>query len=80
MNKHLMASIYDIKGEKEKVVKIYRQILSDNPNDKEAEESLRRLATKSINLSGLNRDMYNFFIKANSKEELAEFERWLIGN
>lgn len=80
MNKHLLASIYDIRGDKEKVVKIYRQILSENPSDKEAEESLRRLATKSINLDGLNKDMYNFFIKINSKDELIEFERWLIGN
>lgn len=80
MNKHLLANIYDIRGDKEKVVKIYRQILSENPSDKEAEESLRRLATKSINLDGLNKDMYNFFIKINSKDELIEFERWLIGN
>lgn len=80
MNKHLLANIYDIRGDKEKVVKIYRHILSENPSDKEAEESLRRLATKSINLDGLNKDMYNFFIKINSKDELIEFERWLIGN
>ncbi len=80
MDMHLMASIYDIKGEKEKAVKIYRQILQNNQNDKQAEDSLRRLATKSLNIQGLNKDMYNFFIKAHSKEELIELERWLIGN
>ncbi|RDU63982.1 hypothetical protein [Helicobacter sp. MIT 14-3879] len=80
MDKHLLASIYDIKGEKEKVVKICRNILDSNPKDKEAEETLRRIATKNIDISELNKDMYNFFIKANSKDELNELERWLIGN
>lgn len=77
---HLLASIYDIKGMKENVIKIYRKILVDHPNDIEAEESLRRLATKSLNIIDLNKDMYNFFIRANNKDELNEIERWLIGN
>ncbi|MDE6886813.1 MAG: hypothetical protein K2P17_07240 [Helicobacteraceae bacterium] len=80
MDKHLMASIYEMRGEKEKVVKIYRNILTNNPKDKEAEESLRRIATKNININNLNKDMYNFFIKAENKEELFELERWLLGD
>lgn len=79
MDRHLLASVYDIRGNKENVVKIYRGILSDYPDDIEAEESLRRLATKQMDISGLNVDMYNFFVKADSKEELIELERWLIG-
>ena len=79
MNKHLLASIYEIRGEKKKVARIYRDILSLDPNDIEAEESLRRLATRSINISGLNLDMYNIFLNADSKEKLIELERWLVG-
>lgn len=78
MDRHLLASIYDIRGNKENVVKIYRNILSLHPDDIEAEESLRRLATRDINISGLNMDMYDAFINADSKEKLIEFERWLI--
>ena len=79
MDRHLLASIYDIMGNKENVVKIYRNILSLHPDDIEAEESLRRLATRDININGLNMDMYDAFINADSKEKLIEFERWLIG-
>ena len=79
MDKHLLASIYDIRGNKENVVKIYRNILSLYPDDIEAEESLRRLATRNINISGLNLTMYDIFINADTKEKLLDFERWLIG-
>lgn len=79
MDKHLLASIYDIRGNKENVVKICRNILSIYPDDVEAEESLRRLATRNIDISGLNFDMYDTFINADSKEKLIELERWLIG-
>lgn len=80
MDKHIVASIYELKGQKEKALMLYRQILIENPNDSRAEESLRRLASKNINLEYLNKDMYNFFIKATTKDELIEFERWLIGD
>lgn len=80
MNKYILANIYELKGEKEKAMKIYRNILNKNSNNKYAEESLRRLATKKIDVSDLNKDMCNFFIKADSKDELNEFERWLIGD
>ncbi len=80
MDKHLLASIYEIRNEREKAMMIYRSILKSNPNDKKAEDNLRRIAQRKINTSGINTDMLNFFKKSQSKEELFELERWLIGN
>lgn len=80
MDKHLLASIYEIRNEREKAMMIYRSILKSNPNDKKAEDNLRRIAQRKINTSGINIDMLNFFKKSQSKEELFELERWLIGN
>lgn len=80
MDKHLVASIYEIKGHREKVAKICRSILASTPEDKLAEETLRRLATRSINTDGINKDMCDFFTKADSKDELNEIERWLVGD
>lgn len=80
MDKHLLASIYEIRNEREKAMMIYRSILKSNPNDKKAEDNLRRIAQRKINTSGINIDMLNFFKKSQSREELFELERWLIGN
>lgn len=80
IDRHLLASIYEIRGEREKAMIIYRYILKQNPNDKKAEDNLRRIAQKKINKSGINIDMLNFFKKSQSKEELYELERWLVGN
>lgn len=80
MDKHLLASIYEIRNEREKAMMIYRSILKSNPNDKKAEDNLRRIAQRKIYTSGINTDMLNFFKKSQSKEELFELERWLLGD
>lgn len=80
MNKHLVASVYEIKGEREKAIAIYRDILRQNPSDKVAENSLRRIATRKVDSKGINSDMLSYFKKATSKVELYELERWLGGN
>lgn len=80
MDKHLLASIYEIRNEREKAMMIYRSILKSNPNDKKAEDNLRRIAQRKIDISGINTDMLNFFKKSQSKEELFELERWLLGD
>lgn len=80
MDKHLMASVYEIRGEREKAVSIYREILRINPSDKRAENNLRRIASRKNFAKHANTDMLNFFKKASSIEELYELERWLGGN
>ena len=79
MDKHLMASVYEIRGEREKAMSIYREILRTNPSDKRAENNLRRIASRR-NFASANADMLNFFKKSRSVEELYELERWLGGN
>ena len=80
MDKHLVASVYEIRGEREKAVSVYRDILKENPTDKKAESALRRIATRKVATSGINADMLSFFKKATTKAELYELERWLRGN
>lgn len=79
MDKHLMASVYEIRGMKDRAMSIYREILRINPNDKSAESALRRIATRK-HFTSANIDMLNFFKKARSKAELYELERWLGGD
>ncbi len=80
MDKHLVASVYEMRGMREKAVSIYRDILKENPIDKKAEDNLRRIATRKVATKGINADMLSFFKKARSKAELYELERWLCGN
>lgn len=80
MDKHLMASVYEIRGMREKAVAIYRDILKENPSDKKAENNLRRIATRKVATKGINESMLLYFKKAKTKIELYELERWLCGN
>lgn len=79
MDKHLMASVYEMRGDRDRASAIYREILRTNPSDKIAENNLRRMATKKT-FAGANADMLSFFKKARSWSELYELERWLGGN
>ena len=80
MDKHLMASVYELKGQREKAISIYRDILKSNPTDKGAEANLRRIATRKVATKGINNDMLTYFKKSRTKSELYELERWLLGN
>lgn len=80
MDKHLLASIYEIKGKKSKAIDICRNILMNTPNDKLAQDTLYRLIKNDININGINKDMCDFFTKANNEDELNEIERWLVGD
>lgn len=80
---NILASIYEIMGEKEKAKIIHRQILIDNPNNIYSENSLRRLADKKkYNAEKINKEILNCFINSNKddKENLNKLERWLIGD
>ncbi len=80
MDKYLVAGIYEIKGQREKAIAIYRSILRQNPSDKIAEENLRRIAARGVSVEGANKDMLTFLQKARSRAELHELERWLLGD
>ena len=80
MDKYLMASVYELKGQREKAISIYRDILKSNPTAQGAEANLRRIATRKIATKGINNDMLTYFKKSRTKSELYELERWLLGN
>lgn len=81
MDKHIVASIYEISREREKAIMIYRQILLQNPSDTCSENALRRLVDNKHVQYTINKDMLDCFMDASSNfDSLNKFERWLIGN
>ena len=76
MNKHIVAGIYDILCDKKKAIAVYRDILENNPNDREAEVCLRRLVSREINFKNINEEMYKLFLDSND-ENLTKIEEWL---
>ncbi|MFP4333627.1 MAG: hypothetical protein ACLFQJ_10035 [Campylobacterales bacterium] len=72
-----LASIYELQGLKDNALEIYRDILKDNPNNKEAKIAIRRLSGIRKKYKGVNEEMKDFFIKMDSEVEFYEFERWL---
>lgn len=79
MDKRIVAGIYDILCDKQKAITMYRDILANNPNDKEAEICLRRLVSKEINFdsSNINEEMYKLFLNASDSINLIKIEEWL---
>lgn len=80
LDKYIVASIYEILGEKEKAIAIYRQILLQDPSDSYSEYLLRRLVDKNNIEYIVNNDMLNCFININNNDNLIKLERWLSGN
>jgi len=72
-----LASIYELQGLKEDALEIYKEILSQDPNNQEAKIAIKRLSGIRKNFSGVNEEMKEFFIKMDSEVEFLEFERWL---
>ncbi len=73
-----LASIYELQGLKEDALNIYKEILKENANNKEARVAVRRLSGIRKKYSGVDEEMKNFFISMESDVEFLEFERWLV--
>ncbi len=73
-----LASIYELQGLKDEALEIYKDILKENPENKEAKIAIKRLSGIRKNFSGVNKEMKEFFVKMDSKVEFLEFERWLL--
>ena len=72
-----LASIYELQGLKDDALGIYKDILKENPNNKEAKLAIKRLSGIRKKFSNVNKEMKNFFVQMNDKAEYLEFERWL---
>lgn len=72
------ASIYEAQGLKDEALEIYKQILIEDPGNKNATAALRRLSGFASKHANLNYEMLDFYLNIKSKAELNEFLRWLI--
>ncbi|GHV03604.1 hypothetical protein AGMMS50229_03140 [Campylobacterota bacterium] len=73
-----LALIYESQGLKAEAAEIYREILAQNPANTDARLALARLGGKRRSFAGANREMVDFFVRMDSRVEIAEFERYLI--
>ena len=73
-----LASIYELQGLKDEALEIYKEILRENPNNKEAKIAIKRLSGIRKNFDGVNEEMKKFFTEMNSEIEFREFVRWLL--
>ncbi len=73
-----LASIYELQGLKEEALEIYKEILKEDADNKEAKIAVKRLSGIRKNFRGVDEQMKEFFIKMDSKVEFLEFERWLL--
>lgn len=72
------ASIYESQGLKNEALEIYKNILKQDANNKNAIDAIRRLSGLRSNHEDLNYEMLDFFVNMKSEEEINEFKRWLI--
>lgn len=72
-----LASIYELQGLKEEALDIYKEILKNDSNNKEAKVAIRRLSGIRKKYQGVNEEMKNFFVNMETEVEFLEFERWL---
>ncbi len=73
-----LASIYELQGLKNEALEIYKELLRENPDNKEAKIANKRLAGIRKKYLGVDEEMKKFFLTMNSEVEFLEFERWLV--
>lgn len=72
------AYIYELYGLKEDALKIYRALLIEQPDSKEAQTAIKRLTLGSRQFPPTNQAQKQLFIDANTQEEIFQFQRWLL--
>lgn len=72
------ALIYEAQGLKEDALEVYKNILTQDPSNKEALNAIMRLGGLINRKQIKNEQMKDFFINMTSAEEINEFKRWLI--
>ena len=72
------ALIYEAQGLKDDALEIYKNILKQDPSNKDALSAINRLSGLRKERTIKNEQMKEFFIAMKSDEEINEFKRWLI--
>ncbi|TLE00694.1 tetratricopeptide repeat protein [Helicobacter japonicus] len=73
-----LAQIYEMQGLKEDALKIYREILLESPENKEAQMAIKRLMLVQKYFPPLNLAKKELFVNPKSQEDLIQFQRWLL--
>lgn len=72
------ALIYENQGLRDDAIEIYKNILKSDPNNKDAQNGVRRLSGLKTQISA-NKIMLEFFLNLKNDDEIREFKRWLVG-
>ncbi|CAD7287680.1 hypothetical protein LMG7974_00560 [Campylobacter majalis] len=78
LNTITKALIYEEQGLKDDALEVYKNILKNDPNNKDAISAIRRLSGLRKNIKAQNEQMKDFFVNMQSENEINEFKRWLV--
>ena len=72
------ANILESQGFFKEAFAIYKNLLTQNPNDNEIKKALKRLKKYRISFQNINEEKKDFFISMETDNEFRKFEEWLI--
>jgi len=72
-----LASIHESQGYRDEAIKIYQDILDNDPQNEAALLGLKRLTQSRQTFMGVNQKKKFYFVRMNKKEQFLKFERWL---
>ncbi|MDL0088603.1 hypothetical protein [Campylobacter gastrosuis] len=78
LNTITKALIYESQGLKDDALEVYKNILKNDPSNKDALLAIYRLSGVRKSKPIKNEQMKEFFINLNTPEEVNEFKRWLL--
>ncbi len=64
----------ELKGNKPKALRIYKDILKDDPYNDDIKKAIKRVQKATR----VNEEMRDFFISIDNEDKKNEFERWLV--
>ena len=77
MNTLTLASIHASQGYRDEAIKIYEDVLREDPENEEARLGLKRLTQERRTFSGVNQKKKYYFARMGKKAQYLQFERWL---
>jgi len=76
-NNSIYAQILQSQGFTKEALEIYENLLKQNPNDKNLQETINSLKNSRKKFKGVDIKKRDFFIKMKSKKDFKKFEEWL---
>lgn len=72
------ALIYESQGLIEDALEVYKNVLKNDPQNKDAQNAIRRLSGIRRKIKCQNEPMRELFINMKTPQEITEFKRWLL--